>query len=98
VFIELALDAQGNLIDLYTDKDTVRHRRIAIQTYDESCYTRNTKKLRGDGVLNNQQLRLQGWEVVTISPFRWNSMYLADSETRVQYLQETIQAIKANTI
>jgi len=96
VFIELDLDAQGNLIDLYADNQTAPARRIAVQTYDESSYTRNTKKLRGDGVHNNQQLSLQGWQVVTISPFRWNSMYLADSDTRQHYLQETVQAIRAS--
>jgi len=98
VFIELNLDAQGNLIDLYTDNQTAPARRIALQTYDESSYTRNTKKLRGDGVHNNQQLSLQGWEVVTISPFRWNSMYLANSDTRQHYLQETVQAIRASNL
>ena len=41
---------------------------------------------------------IQGWEVVTISPFRWNSMYLANSDTRQHYLQETVQAIKASNL
>ena len=33
-------------------------------------------------LLNNLHLSLQGWQVFTVNPFSWNSMYLADSVAR----------------
>jgi len=98
IHMEVLLDQQGNPINLNAptpvDADTV-WKRIAVQVYDEIDYTQDTRRLGGELVHNNLQLMLQGWQVITINPFSWNSMYLSDSAARQQYLHDTVQAMAA---
>lgn len=97
VHMELGLDADGHLVDLHNEREQANIvKRIAFQAYSDSNYYRDTKRLRGKQELNNLQLSLQGWQVLNINPFSWNSMFLADSDARVQYLQETVKAICRN--
>jgi len=92
VHFELGLDAQGNLVDQHSDQKNIV-KKIAIQVYDESNYFRDTKKLEGEYQNNNIQLGLQGWQVLTISPFSWNSMFLADNSAREHFLKESVRAV-----
>ena len=51
------------------------------------------RKLEGEYQNNNIQLGLQGWQVLTISPFSWNSMFLADNSAREHFLKESVRAV-----
>jgi len=93
VHLEVWMDSEGHAMDLHQTELGEPAKKIAVQVYGELGYTQDTRKLQGELVLNNLHLSLQGWQVFTVNPFSWNSMYLADSVARKQYLQETVEAL-----
>jgi len=93
VHFEIGCDAAGNPLDMHSADQVEPATRIAVMAYDDTNYTQDTKSLMGNLVLNNVHLDLQGWQVFTINPASWNSMYLSNSPARKQFLQETVQAM-----
>ena len=52
--------------------------------------TEDTRNLAGHLVSNNKELELQGWRVININPFVWNSMQMGDYETKNKFLKEAV--------
>merc|ERR1719186_607904 len=94
---EVVLDVSGQPVNLYQDTPlppgVVKY---AVQCYDQSKFTQDTLRLIGPEVLESRQLETQGWRVVAVNPFSWNSLKMGEAKAKTEYLQTEMRATRSN--
>ena len=94
VDFEVVLDREGRPVELYSEKGGEEEGgvRCAVQCYDQAQYTQDTRRLRGPPVLECRLLSSQGWKVVIVNPFDWNSLKLGDPAAKREHLLTQLRA------
>jgi len=87
---EVQFDDRGKPIDLSSTNTTNASYKVAVQVLPSFLMTEDTRNLAGHLVSNNKELELQGWRVININPFVWNSMQMGDYETKNKFLKEAV--------
>jgi len=91
VAFEIQYDERGHPVDLNTKPNSLRKvKRFAIQVFPTNAFTLDTKKMAGMFMSNTRELELQGWHVINVDPFSWNSMQMGEGRAKKQYLEQTI--------
>merc|ERR1711953_972748 len=84
--------ANGQPIDLTSasavDNESVT--KVAVQVLPVSMMTVDTRNLAGFLQSNNEELEIQGYRVVSVNPFTWNSLQLGNKISRTKYLKSII--------
>ena len=91
--------ANGQPIDLTSvsvDSESVT--KVAVQVLPVSMMTVDTRNLAGFSQSNHEELELQGYRVVSINPFTWNSLQLGDKNSRTKYLQSIIHTALSKSL
>ena len=91
---EVHFDARGNALDLTSNVvgDDLNVTKCAVQVIPSNMLTVDTRSVAGFFMTNKTELELQGWKVIQISPYIWNSMQLGDNSTKKKYLKSAIRA------
>ena len=87
---EVQFDDRGKPIDLTSTNIPEASSKVAVQVLPSFLMTEDTRKLAGHLVSNNRELELQGWRVITVNPFVWNSMQMGDYKVKNKYLKEAV--------
>ena len=89
---EVHYDAAGAPVDLTsTTAQSENITKCAIQVIPSSMMTVDTRNIAGYVASNMKELEIQGYKVVTISPFTWNSLQMGDTSSRKKYLNNSIK-------
>lgn len=91
---EIHFDSRGNALDMTSNvvEDDVNVTKCAVQVIPSNMLTVDTRSVAGFLMTNKTELELQGWKVIQISPYTWNSLQLGDSSMRKKYLNSAIRA------
>ena len=87
VDFEVAFDSSGQPIDLVSNPTGKHSRKVAVQVVPVHMFTEDIQKMKMKSKNVLEELELQGWSVVAPSPFLWNSMQLAEPESKRRYLE-----------
>ena len=87
---EVQFDDGGSPIDLSSTNTPKASSKVAVQVLPSFLMTEDTRNLAGNIVSNNKELELQGWRVINVDPFVWNSMQMGDYETKNKFLKEAV--------
>jgi len=97
---EVHYDSRGNPVDVYTTSSALDNKpslpsvhggkSFAIQVLPARMWTVDTKKATGRARINSNELKLEGWQVIHINPFSWNSMQFAEDHAKRNYLQSSL--------
>ncbi len=87
---EIQFDNWGSPIDLSSTNTSKASSKVAVQVLPRFLMTEDTRNISGHIVSNNKELELQGWRVINIDPFVWNSMQMGDYETKNKFLKEAV--------
>ena len=66
--------------------------KCVVQVIPSNMLTVDTRSVAGFLMTNKTELELQGWKVIQISPYTWNSLQLGDNSMRKKYLNSAIRA------
>lgn len=66
--------------------------RVAIQVLPSHMITVDTRAVGKYMLCNREELELQGWKVVTVNPYTWNSLQLGSDTRRKDYLWKEIKS------
>ena len=90
---EVHFDSRGKPLDLTSSlnvSDEAGVTKVAVQVIPANMMTVDTRKVAGHVTSNNRELELQGWRVITVNPFLWNSMQMGDYSSKNKYLKEAV--------
>lgn len=91
IAFEIQYDERGQPVDLNTSKSNPRKvKKFAIQVLPISAFTADTKKLSGGMQSHTRELELQGWTVINVDPFSWNSLQMGEGKAKNQFLKHSI--------
>jgi len=97
VDFEVVLDQAGQPVNLYQDQPLPDGSvKYAVQCYDQSKFTQDTRRLCGHEVLESRQLEAQDWQVVRINPFSWNSLKMGEIKAKTEYLETEMRAVRSS--
>jgi len=87
---EVHYDDRGHPVDLTSEhNDSKVVKKFAVQVLPHNAFTIDTKKLSGQFKSNSRELEIQGWNVINVNPFSWNSLQLTEKRAKTQYLEQT---------
>eukprot|EP00090_Calanus_glacialis_P011596 TRINITY_DN19974_c0_g1_i1.p1 TRINITY_DN19974_c0_g1~~TRINITY_DN19974_c0_g1_i1.p1 ORF type:complete len:964 (-),score=236.03 TRINITY_DN19974_c0_g1_i1:108-2897(-) len=88
---EVHYDERGHPVDLNSSQNVMRKvKKFAIQVLPPNAFSIDTRKMTGSFMSTTRELELQGWHVINVNPLSWNSMQMAESRAKKQYLERTI--------
>ena len=91
IAFEVQYDERGQPVDLNkTNNNISKVKKFAIQVLPLSAFTIDTRKLSGGFQSHTKELELQGWTVINVDPFSWNSLQMGEARAKKQYLEQTI--------
>jgi len=83
---EVAYDHNGRPVDLISNPNLEPAKRIAVMVLPTTSYTVDTKQIMNKERVLMRELELEGWNVIIVDPFIWNSMQLTESSAKRNYL------------
>jgi len=88
---EVQYDERGHPVDLHSKHNVGKKvKKFAIQVLPANAFTINTRNLAGSEKSNTRELELQGWNVISVNPFSWNSLQMGEDRAKKQFLEQTI--------